>query len=99
VSILRPELDLSPAGGSGLVFETWVGIEALKLSVAHRSRHRPFWQARYCNFNAFTEGKRVEKLEYMHWNPVRRRLVETMEQWLMVQLPILLRWGSGAGSG
>ena len=59
-----------------------VGIQALKLSVARRSKHRPFWQARYYDFNVFTEGKRVEKLEYMHWNPVRRGLVETMEQWL-----------------
>lgn len=58
-----------------------VGIQALKLSVARRSEHRPFWQARYYDFNVFTEGKRVEKLEYMHWNPVRRGLVQTMEQW------------------
>lgn len=58
-----------------------VGIQALKLSVARRSEHRPFWQARYYDFNVFTEAKRVEKLEYMHWNPVRRGLVETMEQW------------------
>jgi putative transposase len=59
-----------------------VGIQALKLSVARRSKHGPFWQARYYDFTVFTEGKRVEKLEYMHWNPVRRGLLETMERWL-----------------
>ena len=58
-----------------------VGIQALKLSVARRRERRPFWQARYYDFNVFTESKRIEKLEYMHWNPVRRGLVETMEQW------------------
>jgi len=58
-----------------------VSIQALKLSVARRSAHSPFWQARYYDFNVFTEGKRAEKLDYMHWNPVRRGLVEKMEQW------------------
>ena len=58
-----------------------VGIQALKLPVARRREHRPFWQARYYEFNVFTEAKRVEKLEYIHWNPVRRGLVETMERW------------------
>jgi putative transposase len=58
-----------------------VGIQALKLSVSRRSEQRPFWQARYYDFNVFTEDKRAEKLDYMHWNPVRRGLVERMEQW------------------
>jgi putative transposase len=58
-----------------------VGLQALKLSVARRSKQRPFWEARYYDFNVFSENKRVEKLEYMHWNPVRRGLVEKAEQW------------------
>ncbi len=58
-----------------------VGLQALKLSVARRSEQRPFWQARYYDFNVFTENKRAEKLDYIHWNPVRRGLVERMEQW------------------
>jgi len=52
----------------------------LKLSAARRSERHPFWQESYYDSNVFTGGKRVEKLEYMHWNPVRRGLVETMEQ-------------------
>ena len=58
-----------------------VGLQALKRSVALRSEQRPFWQARYYDFNVFTESKRAERLDYMHWNPVRRGLVERMEQW------------------
>jgi putative transposase len=56
-------------------------IQALKLSVAVRRSERPFWQARYYDFNVFTDRKRVEKLKYMHRNPVARGLVEEPEQW------------------
>ena len=44
-----------------------------------RSRH--FWQARYYDFNVWTAQKRVEKLRYMHRNPVKRGLVEKPEDW------------------
>jgi putative transposase len=56
-------------------------LQALKLSIARRSERRQFWQARYCDFNVYSEGKRFEKLDYMHWNPVERGLVERMEDW------------------
>ena len=41
-------------------------LQALKLSVAVQSKQRPFWQARYYDFNVFTPDKRVERLRYMH---------------------------------
>ena len=31
-----------------------------------------FWQARYYDFSVRTKRKRVEKLRYMHRNPVKR---------------------------
>ena len=34
---------------------------------------RSFWQARFYDFNVWTTKKRVEKLRYMHRNPVKRR--------------------------
>ncbi len=40
-----------------------------------------FWQARYYDFNVWTKRKRVEKLGYMHGNPVKRGLVEKPEDW------------------
>jgi putative transposase len=40
-----------------------------------------FWQRRFYDFNVWTAHKRVEKLKYMHRNPVRRGLVETPDQW------------------
>jgi putative transposase len=57
-------------------------LQALKLSVVRRTMRRTFWQARYYDFNVFTEAKRIEKLSYMHWNPVKRGLVEKPEDWL-----------------
>jgi putative transposase len=41
----------------------------------------PFWQARYYDFNVFTQVKFVEKLRYIHRNPVERGLVEKPEDW------------------
>ena len=41
----------------------------------------PFWQARFYDFNVWTTKKRVEKLRYMHRNPVKRGLVNSPEEW------------------
>ncbi len=57
-------------------------IQALKLSVTVQRPERPFWQARYYDFNVWTEKKHVEKLRYIHRNPVARGLVEKPEEWL-----------------
>ena len=41
----------------------------------------PFWQARFYDFNVWTTHKRIEKLRYMHRNPVKRGLVSSAEEW------------------
>ena len=41
----------------------------------------PFWQSRFYDFNVWTDRKRVEKLRYMHGNPVKRGLVADPEDW------------------
>jgi putative transposase len=59
-------------------------LQALKQSVSRTLALRapePFWQARYYDFNVWSEEKRVEKLRYIHRNPVRRGLVEKPEDW------------------
>ena len=56
-------------------------VKALKLSVSLRSRKRPFWQPHYYDFNVSTHQKFVEKLRYIHRNPVRRGLVTKPEDW------------------
>ena len=42
---------------------------------------RAFWQARFYDFNVWTSKKRVEKLRYIHRNPVKRGLVASPEEW------------------
>ena len=56
-------------------------LQALKLSVAVQSVQRPFWLRRYHDFNVFSEGKRTEKLHYIHENPVNRGLVDEPGEW------------------
>ena len=57
-------------------------VKGLKLSIALRSPQKPFWSARYYDFNIFTEKKRIEKLKYIHRNPVARELVNRPEDWV-----------------
>ncbi len=39
------------------------------------------WQHRFYDFNVCTEKKRIEKLRYLHRNPVKRGLVASPELW------------------
>jgi putative transposase len=39
------------------------------------------WQARFYDFVVYTKKKRMEKLHYMHQNPVKRGLVLEAAQW------------------
>ena len=59
-------------------------LQSLKQSVARTLALRAvdsFWQARYYDFNVWSERKFVEKLRYIHRNPVARELVERPEDW------------------
>jgi putative transposase len=40
-----------------------------------------FWQPRYYDFNVYSRKKYVEKLRYIHRNPVKRGLVSRPEDW------------------
>jgi putative transposase len=60
-------------------------LQMLKQNTAHSLRSvegSPFWLARYFDFNVWSEDKRIEKLRYIHGNPVRRGLVERPEDWI-----------------
>ncbi len=47
----------------------------------HSSAETHIWQARFYDFIVYTQKKRMEKLHYMHQNPVKRGLVLGPEQW------------------
>jgi putative transposase len=42
---------------------------------------RQFWQSRFYDFNVWSQTKFVEKLQYMHMNPVKRKLVAHPKDW------------------
>ncbi len=49
-------------------------------------RHAPdllpqFWQPRFYDFNVWSQTKFVEKLHYMHMNPMKRKLVAHPRDW------------------
>ena len=56
-------------------------LHSLKLSVSKLSHQHPFWAHRYYDFNVFSTRKQVEKLRYLHRNPVTRGLVARPEDW------------------
>ena len=56
-------------------------LQALKQSVARRLIGGREPQARYYDFNVYTRQKRLEKLSYIHWNPVKRGLVKEPQDW------------------
>ena len=76
---LRKQRRNAPPGQMRLPFEE--GGEPL----------RSFWQARFYDFNVYSERKRIEKLNYMHANPVTRKLVDHPKDWRWSS------WGCYAG--
>ena len=64
-------------------------LQALKQRVSRDLRKgsldgdlKRFWQARFYDFNVHSAGKRREKLDYMHANPVKRGLVKNPAEWV-----------------
>jgi len=55
-------------------------LRSLRRAGEPGERH-PFWLARYHDFNVWSNQKRVQKLKYMHRNPVKRGLVENPGDW------------------
>jgi putative transposase len=61
-----------------------IAIQVLKQQTSRKLKSPDadrFWQRRYYDFNVHNENKRVEKLQYMHRNPMKRGLVTKPEDW------------------
>jgi len=58
-------------------------INVLKCEVSKQAKggRKQFWQTRYYDFNVLTQAKHVEKLRYIHRNPVERGLVAEPRDW------------------
>ena len=68
-----------------------VAIQVLKQRVSlallreHRDRggaaEAHFWHRRFYDFNVYSGKKITEKLDYMHLNPIKRKLVAHLKDW------------------
>ena len=59
-------------------------LQAMKQAVSRKlgsGDSKAFWHARYYDFNVFSERKRIEKLRYIHRNPVTRGLCAEPQDW------------------
>jgi putative transposase len=84
-------------GSLGPFMKNWKQTTSLRLKRVLRGvaphyaatfpQTEPFWQAKYYPFNLFTARKALEKLDYMHLNPVRAGLATRPVDW---------RWSSAA---
>jgi putative transposase len=58
-----------------------LAIQILKQRFSKTRTEEYVWEPRYYDFNVRTAAKRIEKLRYIHRNPVTRRLVAEPEDW------------------
>ncbi len=69
-----------------------IAMQVLKQRVSRKCRRPPeadeqtrraraFWQIRYYDFNVYSGKKKIQKLQYIHRNPVTRGLGQPPEQW------------------
>jgi putative transposase len=60
---------------------TTLGVLKVEISKQLKEQRDQFWLSRYYDFNVFSDRKYVEKLRYMHRNPVERGLVKEPQDW------------------
>ena len=60
---------------------TTLNVLKAEVSKQVKGERKQFWQRRYYDFNVLSQAKQVEKLRYMHRNPVKRGLVDRPEDW------------------
>jgi putative transposase len=62
----------------------FTALQVLKQQTSRELKQKgeeQFWQRRYYDFNVYSSEKVIEKLRYMHRNPVRRGLAAKPEDW------------------
>ncbi len=57
-----------------------VGQQSFHLASSSESLPQ-FWQKRFYDFNVWSRKKKIEKLDYMHANPLKRGLVDDPKHW------------------
>jgi putative transposase len=65
-----------------------LAMQILKQRFSKTRTEEYVWESRYYDYNVRSEKKRIEKLKYIHRNPVRDGLAKELDQW---------RWSSFRG--
>jgi REP-associated tyrosine transposase len=91
---LHPLISEPQRGNPSIVMQVLKQRYAHQVLAAWRERQRSsqdlwqncmaeghIWQRRFYDFVVYSERKRIEKLRYVHRNPVKRGLVLDPEQW------------------
>lgn len=60
---------------------TTLNVLKSEVSKQFKGDRKQLWQTRYYDFNVLTQAKYVEKLRYIHRNPVERGLVTEPQAW------------------
>jgi len=69
---------------------------SLDRGTSHDGRPLPkFWEPRFYDFNVWSLRKKIEKLNYMHMNPVKRGLVAHPRDWAWSSFSYYLNRGEG----
>jgi putative transposase len=63
------------------VMEEWRNRPNLSPNESHALNKGRVWMPRFYDFPVWTQAKRIEKLRYMHRNPVVRGLVAAPQDW------------------
>jgi putative transposase len=75
-----------------------ISMTSRQLKLPFRDVHdllAQFWQSRFYDFNVWSQKKIGEKLQYMHLNPVKRRLVSHPKDWPWSSFSFYARKESG----
>ena len=75
------------ANPSTVVQAVKLGFTRQVLDGIHSDSARHIWQSRFYDFNLWSQRKEIEKLKYMHRNPVVRGLVEKPDPWRWSSYP------------
>ena len=58
-----------------------VAQRAFPFASSRNGQPAQFWQRRFYDFNIWSRKKKIEKLSYIHANPVKRGLVDDPKHW------------------
>ncbi len=61
--------------------EAQVSAQSTGANLGHNRTSSSFWEKRYHDRNVRDYDEFVAKLDYVHWNPVKRGLVRMEEEW------------------